>query len=118
MSDFKHIKIGDASASSSQPEEDEVVIVAGRKADKSSRDMRNNTDAGHVQDPQDDQNATHVQDVQDSRNVPDMHGQKNDAYHPTTLEDLQSAKMPRIQIAVIAVAVVCLIAFAVWYIFF
>lgn len=41
-----------------------------------------------------------------------------DAYQRTTLDDIQSSKMPRTQIAVIAVAVVAIIAFAAWYVFF
>ena len=40
---------------------------------------------------------------------------ERDTYHETTLEDIESSKMPAAQKAVIALAVVGILAFVAWY---
>lgn len=39
-------------------------------------------------------------------------------HQPTTLQDIEGSKMPKMQVAIIVIAVCAIIAFAAWYAFF
>lgn len=53
----------------------------------------------------------------DPKPEPEVRTASGDDYHETTLEDLQGAKMSTTQKAVIVVALLGVVAFAIWYLF-
>lgn len=101
---FKHIKVTPA-------DNDEVVIIAG--APNAADD---DVDAGVTSNAEDAYHPTTLEASEPSARA-EAATKKGavDAYHPTTLEDIESSKMPKTQIAVIVVAVVVLVAFAIWF---
>lgn len=94
---FKHIKVA--------PAEQEVVIHAG---------------VPQKTEPAQPADAVPVAEPEKSAEPEPAHGRTATprAYQGTTLEDIQSSKMPNTQVAIIVVAVLAIIAFAVWYAFF
>ena len=120
---FEHIRIGEKDVSDMPSDDDEVVIRAGvRDAPKEDRPEADCRDDGHPKaDERDDLPARELDEHGDCSegDRQDDHAQEAEqdgVYHPTTLEDIESSKMPRMQIAVISVALACLAAFIIWYI--
>lgn len=108
---YEHISVSSA-------RDEETVILAGK---------REGGDIGHSVDSASSQQETSPEtrpaktpDVEDLPVARESDSpKKSDAgYDPTTLDDIESSKMPRIQIAVIVIAVVAIVAFAIWYAFF
>lgn len=106
---FKHIKVG-------SDEETEVVIhagaptaVSGGASPSPAVDASECTDASasgaDVEPP--DSSASHTQAAPAAS-----------THRGTTLEDIQTSKMPKTQLVVIVVALLAIIAFTVWYVFF
>ena len=96
--EFKHISIGVAEASEADAE-DEIVIVAGK--------------------PEEDGSIIEATEIESHASVvrnDNIEQEEVPQYRGTSLEDIQSSRMPRTQIAVICVALVCLAAFIIWYI--
>lgn len=94
---FKHIKVTPA-------EEQEVVIHAG---------------AVPEQAVEKEERATGSASEQASRSIPAQPLKKPaQAHQGTTLDDIQSSKMPKTQVVIIVIAVLAIIAFVVWYAFF
>lgn len=99
---FKHIKVTPA-------EEQEIVIHAGAPVPDAEPEAQPEPAAPSQvmrEEPRPDASAR-------TRKQPDAAG-----YHATTLQDIQSTKMSPMQIGIIVVAVLAIIAFAVWYAFF
>lgn len=94
---FKHIKVTPA-------EEQEVVIHAGAAPEQVVEKEERTAGTASEEAPQP---AT----AQPSK-------KPAQAYQGTTLDDIESSKMPKTQVAIIVVAVCAIIAFAVWYAFF
>ena len=117
--EFEHIRIG-ASGKAEEPDDGEVVIVAGAAAETSSPSDEGpdpHTPEKSSSNPEDASQSVHA----DEKGTEKSHGahaaESEEGYRPTTLEDIDSSRMPKAQIAVIVVAVLGLAAFAAWYIF-
>lgn len=100
---YSHIKVSDA--------DDDIVIQAGAVGGPAPR-------AGDAPAPAPAPDAAPAPEAApapagESRPAP--RAPKADAYRETTLEDLESSKMGTAQKAVIVLAVLGVIAFAVWY---
>ena len=139
MMEFKHLEIGVSDHSQASADEEEEVIVAGAvshdsKADTIATERRNVDRGSEESDSFPDESTTPANDGQvksgsttlnpsgegDLKATEDERAsspsESSDAYHETTLDDIKESKMPKTQIAVIAVALVCLAAFIIWYI--
>ena len=98
---YSHIKVSDA--------DDDIVIQAGAVGGPAPR-------AGDAPAPAPAPDAAPVPEAAPAGEArPAARAPKADAYRETTLEDLESSKMGTAQKAVIALAVLGVIAFAVWY---
>lgn len=107
---FDHIKV--------TPADDDIVIVAGIRSDEdaspaaatspTSSDERSVAPSGSPDGMNDDEGPARAK-AADAADV-------RDAYHPTTLEDIESTKMPLVQKVIIILAVCGVAAFAIWYI--
>lgn len=105
---FRHIKVTPA-------EEQEVVIHAGAPA----KDASAKPQADPVQAGAGPVGATRFQQaVQESGTMPKARRREQGAHRGTTLEDIESSKMPKTQVVIIVIAICAIIAFAVWYAFF
>lgn len=110
---FKHIKVNPA-------DDSEVVIIAGAPDAASEEDVRTVdviVEDREADEPTADENPA-VERPADKQPADVKKRSKEDAedaYHPTTLEDIESSKMPGTQIAVIVVAVIVLVAFGIWF---
>lgn len=102
QTDFKHITVNPAEA-------DDVVIHAGAPVPRDE-----GADAHAEAAPQ--AQARPALDAGASNASPAP--KRQDAYRQTTLEDIQSFKMSKTQIAVIVVALAAIAAFVVWYLVF
>lgn len=99
---FRHITVNAA--------DDDVVIYAGAHASAQ-------TAAEAAVDPAEaEDGAEPIRDMSEAR--ADLQPEKADDYHETTLADIQASKMPTMQKVILAIAVVAIAAFAVWYMFF
>ena len=94
---FKHIKVTPA-------EEQEVVIHAGASA------------LPDVEPEVQPESIAPSQAVREEQRAEAP--VRADGYRATTLQDIESTKMSPVQIGIIVVAVLAIIAFAVWYAFF
>lgn len=103
---YKHIKV-------SASRNDEVVIKAGRHDG-------DDIDAQHeeVEDVDDSRIESSALPEEPKAEEASQRSHKEPAYQPTTLEDINAFKMSKVQIAVIVLAILAVIAFAVWYIAF
>ena len=134
---FEHIRIGSASSAEAHEDEQDEVIVVGCvpeapdvKGERSSvpdreddeplepyeaRTLGTSHGQGLSEDPgTGDREASDAQAVDEARDRKD----EGDGYRATTLDDIDSSRMPRMQVAIIAVALACLAAFIIWYIAF
>lgn len=107
---YSHIKVNAG-------EEEDIVIQAGQPAfrhDNSSQE--GNKAVEGMDEPKGSSPEPHVEEapISESSQKP----KKDDGYHPTTLEDIESYKAPLVQKIVIAVALIALVAFALWYFIF
>lgn len=111
---FKHIKVNAAS--------DDVVIYAGSHAHTRSVEgaVADAAAASAAGTPADtgtsptERCATDIPAPDQKRAQPE----KPDDYRETTLQDLRTSKMPAMQKAIIAIAVLAVAAFIVWYVSF
>lgn len=107
QTNFKHITVNPG-------EDDDIIIQAGAPRDEqplSQKDVL--SDSQH--------SASDECDIMPDKEVSAMHegmfASKN-AYHSTTLEDIESSKMSKTQIVVIAIALIALGSFILWYLVF
>lgn len=100
---FRHIKVTPA-------EEQEVVIHAGASA---LPDVEPEPQPGSVEPSRAACEGTRSEAPERARKQPDAAG-----HRATTLQDIESTKMSAMQIGIIVVAVLAIVAFAVWYAFF
>lgn len=100
---FKHIKVTPA-------EEQEVVIHAGAPALSDVEPESKPEPVAPSQAVGEEPRAEAPARAQEQRG--------SDGYRATTLQDIESTKMSAMQIGIIVVAVLAIIAFAVWYAFF
>ena len=113
---FKHIRIGAQPSDARGVEEPDEVIVIGSDERISKNGEPETASIGEdgIESPLTGEDAPAVATADgDPRAL-----RKQDGYTPTTLEDIESSKMPRTQIAVIVIAVICLAAFVAWYLLF
>lgn len=109
QTDFKHITVNPA-------ETDDVVIHAGAPA--AAQDAPSAArPASHPSQPE-STTASPASADSPSDSSSSARPAKKDAYRQTTLEDIQSFKMSKTQIAVIVVALAAIVAFVVWYLVF
>ena len=123
MMEFKHIEIGNPQPACPEDEE-ETVIVAGsvsetfddRLSDKrgETEDLPNQAHRRNIK-KEGTSSGGEVRPDHDESDARDDDRRREDAYSPTTLEDIDSSKMPTTQIVVIVVALACLAAFIIWY---
>ncbi len=90
---FKHIKVAPV-------EEPEVVIHAGAPREVPEKESRDQEDLTPPVRPDRPKRAS------------------SQSRQGTTLEDIKGSRMPKTQLAVIILALLAIIAFAVWYAFF
>ncbi len=120
QTDFKHITVNPAEA-------DDVVIHAGAPVPRDEgadahaeaapqAQARPALDAAAADAVPAPQAAAASPDAGTSNASPAP--KRQDAYRQTTLEDIQSFKMSKTQIAVIVVALAAIAAFVVWYLVF
>lgn len=100
---FRHITVNAA--------DDDVVIYAG--AHESAGEA--SEARAHAADPLSEPAQP---TVKASEACEELQPREADDYHETTLADIRASKMPAMQKAIIAIAVVAIAAFAVWYMFF
>lgn len=120
QTDFKHITVNPADS-------DDVVIHAGSPGPAIKQEGRREPSSPtRSEQPQgDDAQNVAPADAAAGKDVkrPSSDGSANSkpskpAYRQTTLEDIQSFKMSKTQIAVIIVALAAIAAFVVWYLVF
>lgn len=101
---FKHIKVTPA-------QEQEVVIHAGARTshDEQRPSAAQEEPAASMRKRKETQEALSASRRAKMRDA---------GYEATTLEDIESSRMPKVQVAIIVVAVCAIIAFVVWYAFF
>lgn len=101
---FRHITVNAA--------DDDVVMYAGaHTSDQGARGTEEDTSASVIC-----VESVPVENMSDMRR--NLQPEKADDYHETTLADIQASKMPAMQKVIIAIAVVAVAAFIVWYVFF
>lgn len=120
QTDFKHITVNPADS-------DDVVIHAGAPASAATQEDRSEPPSPKHPEPLQNGNAPSEassaavagKDVEgpSSDGSADLRPSKPD-YRQTTLEDIQSFRMSKTQIAVIVAALAAIAAFVVWYLVF
>ncbi len=111
--EYKHIKVSSGHG-------DEVVIKAGVRDD----DLPNTEVESVIEQRTEVVSANFELDEPDAPSEsaelhkPVSSVESNKGYNPTTLEDINDAKMSKVQIVVIVLAVLAVVAFVVWYIAF
>ena len=116
--EFNHIRIGGASNPTQASSDDDVVIIAGiPENDASDTDIQEAGSLNVREDGSPHDDKPNLQgdkaDIAETESKA-QHVDSSD-YQGTTLEDIKSSKMPKAQLAVIIVAIVCLAAFIIWY---
>ena len=118
QNDFKHITVNSAG-------DDDVVIyvgapVAPSDADENGADIEVDV-AEMTGDNESDRSS--ISSKATSKSEPDKSDKANIAkgpagssYHETTLEDIESSKMPKTQIVVVTLCVIAIVAFILWYV--
>lgn len=104
---FKHISVTAA-------DEDDIVIVAGIKDDAGSKPETLSVPAPEVEpEPEPESEPAPKPKAAAQVQVQPNPGRK-DAYHETTLEDLEHAPMPFAQRVVIIAAIICIIGAVIY----
>lgn len=126
QTDFKHITVNPAEA-------DDVVIHAGAPVqcdegataaagtpDTGSGDVAARRDGSASASAASSSSSPFVTASSEggAEKAPSATPKRQDAYRQTTLEDIQSFKMSKTQIAVIVMALAAIAAFVVWYLVF
>ncbi len=121
---FKHITV-------TAPEEDDVVIVAGATniEESPAEELPNEAPIAEelpAEEPAAEASAPRVEEqpaqaseqvkkpVQPAKQPAKQAARKKDAYHETTLEDLQGNSMPMAQKIVIIAAIICIIGAVIY----
>lgn len=114
---FSHITV-------SADDEDDVVIQAGARTEPSgaapepaTADEEPEAPAAEPDDPMPAEGAA-AEDASDAGGSDDARSEREDPYREQQLEDLASTPMPAAQKAVLAVALLLIVGFAVYYFFF
>ncbi|WP_165251795.1 hypothetical protein [Adlercreutzia sp. ZJ304] len=105
--DFKHIKVTKS--------DDDIVIVAGAV----NADAKNVSDAPskNISNASSASANVSANDVPSEKKKPTAKP-KNKEYEQTSLADIEQSKMPLTQKIIIALAVIAIIVFAIWYVIF
>lgn len=98
--EFKHIKVN--------ANDDDTIIVAGAPAYEDKRKSSN--DAIEVA-----RSGVSSRPAEAAAAQVEQKSTGKDAFSPTTLQDIEQSKIPAAQKIVIALAVLAIIAFVVWY---
>ncbi len=117
-------------------DDDDIVIVAGAPAQKSSHRDQSSHDV-HVSSTVPPKASVEASSAAPSKmpsetsstapskvspeassTAPSKTSSEASEYHPTTLADIKESKMPKTQIRVIVLAIVAIAAFIIWYTMF
>ena len=105
---FKHIAVTAA-------EEDDFVIRAGVSEQPGTESESESEELEEVEMVVDEKTEPEVESKPKPAPARKPAAKKKDAYHETTLEDLNSTQMPLAQKIVIAAAIVCIIGAVIYY---
>lgn len=105
QANFKHIRVSSG--------DDDVVIVAGAPTEGPLTAL-SAEEAAPEPAREEQSTAASREEKTPVHTAP----ARADGYQPTTLEDLQQSKMPLAQKVIVALAVLAVIAFVVWYVVF
>lgn len=107
MAEFSRIQVNPA-------EEEDIVIVAGA-VDQTASEGDSDATSAATSDEADADVALAV-DRFASHEAASSRPHPHSTYQETTLEDLQRARMSGMQKAIIALAIVAVVAFIIWYV--
>lgn len=108
--EFSHITV-------SADEDDDIVIQAGI-VETPADEPEAASPADEAPEPakvEESVEASVVENIPTAKEAPATGPQVDDGYRETTLEDIESSKMTSVQKAVIVVALLGIVAFAVWF---